>query len=171
MQAQKPTLPSFWTPSLTPTVDLAQALAARKKSKTSPMCPASSVDESHPLSQKQLISVDFSHEESGESKKPRRLCPSCMKMLSNASRPVLAKSCGHVFCRLCVTRLLRSPEQPCCYVCDASLGSGRGEGGAPVDKKAKTWLPDGLVELRTDGTGFSAAGSSIVERVTTNFQC
>jgi len=129
------------------------------------------------MSQKHLISIKFTKEESPESKKPRRLCPSCMKLLSNASKPVLAKSCGHVFCRSCVTRLIDSSkddpslEQPHCYVCDSSLGSRGGDGDIPLDKKARTRLPNGLVELKTDGTGFSATGASIVERVTTNFQC
>lgn len=57
-----------------------------------------------------------------------------------------------------------------CYVCDDNLEGSKGEDGKPR-KRAKGELPPGLVELKSDGTGFSAAGGNKVDKVSTNFQC
>jgi len=63
-----------------------------------------------------------------------------------------------------------------CYVCDASLAEkgdrSKEEEDQPAGKKkARGLLPSTLIELRSDGTGFSAGGASRVERDSTNFQC
>ena len=54
-----------------------------------------------------------------------------------------------------------------CYVCDANLTE-------KVDKKVKgekEKIKPGLVELRREGTGFSAGGPNQVRRELVNFQC
>ncbi|SPO02720.1 related to RING finger domain protein [Cephalotrichum gorgonifer] len=177
-KARKPTLPSFWTPSLTPTIDPETSLSSRKKAKESPVCPASSSTAPHVFSQKHLTSLSFTEEADASSPGAvRRLCPVCRKTLSNSSKPVAGKVCGHVFCRQCITRLVESSGRDAgavaCYVCDKSLDGGKGEDdeGKPREKRARGDLPLGVVELRSDGTGFSAAGGNKVERVSTNFQC
>lgn len=84
------------------------------------------------------------------------------------------KVCGHVFCRQCALRLVDSAAKDgsavACYVCDDDLEGAKGEDGKPR-KRAKGELPPGLVELKSDGTGFSAAGGNKVDKVSTNFQC
>lgn len=173
-QAQKSSLPSFWTPSLTPTVDPETSLSTRKKPKESPICPASPSDAPHVFSQRHLTPLSFTEEPDPSSPdEARRLCPVCRKALSNPSRPVAGKVCGHVFCRQCIVRLAETAGKDggvvACYVCDKSL-EGKGDEGKPK-KRAKGELPAGVVDLQTDGTGFSAAGGNKVEKVSTNFQC
>ncbi|RDA93357.1 hypothetical protein CP533_0346 [Ophiocordyceps camponoti-saundersi (nom. inval.)] len=65
-QAAKPTLPSFWTPSLTPDVHDSKLPQAASKEKTIPICPSSSDDNQHPISMQSLVSVHF-HEDSAPS--------------------------------------------------------------------------------------------------------
>ena len=172
-QAQKSSLPSFWTPSLTPTVDAETSLSTRKKPKDSPICPASSPDAPHVFSQRHLTALSFTEEADPSSPdEARRLCPVCRKALSNPSRPVAGKICGHVFCRQCIVRLAETAGKDggvvACYVCDKSL---EGKGEEKPKKRAKGEVPSGVVELTADGTGFSAAGGNKVEKVSTNFQC
>lgn len=82
------------------------------------------------------------------------------------------KVCGHVFCRQCIVRLAESAGKDggavACYVCDKSLED---EGEEKPKKRAKGGLPAGIVELTSDGTGFSAAGGNKVEKASTTFQC
>lgn len=181
-QALKPTLPSFWTPSLTPAIDAQTSLSSRKKPKDSPICPASSPTAPHIFTRTHLTPLTFTEEKDPSSPAVgavRRLCPVCLKTLSNPSRPVAGKVCGHVFCRACVVRLVDSAAKDggvvACYVCDKSLEEdakekGDGDEGKPR-KRVKGEMPAGVVELKSDGTGFSAAGGNKVERVSTQFQC
>ncbi|KAL2886215.1 Nitric oxide synthase-interacting protein [Ceratocystis lukuohia] len=181
--AAAPVLPSFWTPSLTPSVD-SNVILAGKKIKAGPVCPASKSDHEHGISAKHLITLKFTGEGGQEwvedkektssvsdPKKPRWFCPSCVKPLTNSSGAILAKDCGHVFCKGCTMMLIStsskskaagSPDEevPRCYICSSSLA---GEGGK------KHGLPAGLVSLKTEGTGFSARGQSKVQRSTTDF--
>ncbi|KAI0019024.1 hypothetical protein F4780DRAFT_780897 [Xylariomycetidae sp. FL0641] len=193
--AAKPTLPSFWTPSLTPGSTNAKQQALHDvapRHKTTPMCPAAPPDAPHPYSLHTLVRIQFSTEEDGA-----RVCPSCKKVLSNASRAMLAKPCGHVVCRSCVDRFMRpshDPHAPAnateelrCYVCETDLTFGRREeeeetvegerAGEEKKKKQKQKKKDkkkikpGLVELRSEGTGFSAGGANQVKKDGVAFQC
>ncbi|KAF4510411.1 hypothetical protein G6O67_002299 [Ophiocordyceps sinensis] len=60
-KAAKPTLPSFWTPSLTPDV------------------------------QDSLVTVHFNEDVGEPNETNRYTCPSCLKTLSNSSKPVMAE--------------------------------------------------------------------------------
>ncbi|TDZ20787.1 E3 ubiquitin-protein ligase CSU1 [Colletotrichum orbiculare MAFF 240422] len=166
-KTSKQALPSFWTPSQTPDAEAARKAAnILRKMKITPICPASPREFQHPYSLKSLIRLRF-HEEADANTNLTRRCPSCLKTLSNSSRPQLAESCGHIICRNCASKFVPPPKnsqdlpQPgTCFVCDATLApeavSGR-----------KNWQRgelSGLIELRCDGTGFSARGGSKVER-------
>lgn len=174
-KAAKPTLPSFWTPSLTPDVQTTKLAAVAKKEKASPVCPASARDDPHPISMQSLITINFNEEDVSGSDVKRRTCPSCLKALNNSSNPMMAKQCGHVLCHSCVKKFMipsgkkASPEDELpvtCYVCDVPL--------TPKPQKrdaAKADSVPGLVALRSEGTGFSARGTSTVERSGIAFQC
>lgn len=172
-KAAKPTLPSFWTPSLTPDAQTSKLPPVIKKAKTVPTCPASSPDDAHPITMQNLITIDFNEEETSTGK--QRTCPSCRKMLTNASNPMMAKQCGHVMCHNCVkqfmlpsTKKSSSEDDPplTCYVCDVPLTS-----KSQKHEGAKGSSIPGLVALRSEGTGFSARGASTVEKSSVAFQC
>jgi nitric oxide synthase-interacting protein len=174
-QAAKPTLPSFWTPSLTPQVQDGQLSQVTKKAKATPVCPASADDSPHALSMQKLITVHFDEEDDPSVGTKRRNCPSCRKTLSNASSAILAKRCGHVMCMKCAKQFLipsgkqKSSETGAiiaCYVCDEPIST-----KAPKEEQADGGLPSGLVALKSEGTGFSAKGSSTVKKSTVAFQC
>ncbi|KAH6661376.1 hypothetical protein BKA67DRAFT_654495 [Truncatella angustata] len=182
----KPKLPSFWTPSITPTSNTKDALHdIVKKAKTTPTCPASQQSNSHPYSLATLVTVHFTEDEDEKTRKKQRVCPSCKKVLSNASKAVLAKPCGHVVCKNCVDRFMRptghhdphaddfDPESLRCYVCDADLVDKKPakDKGEKSKKKDKEKIKPGLVDLRSEGTGFSAGGVNQVQKSGVAFQC
>lgn len=90
---------------------------------------------------------------------------------------MLAKPCGHVLCKNCVSKFMtasgvhdpHAPEvdqnQVLCYVCEADITE------RPESKASKGKVSPGLVEIKSDGTGFSGAGSNTVERTGVAFQC
>ncbi|KAI0437660.1 hypothetical protein F4803DRAFT_133180 [Xylaria telfairii] len=186
----QPTLPSFWVPSVTPSSNTRDTLhEVVKKSKTNPICPASPEDKLHTYSFHTLVSVHFTSEDGDEQRKGGktvRICPSCKKGLSNSSKATLAKPCGHVLCGSCVSKFMKSnhhdphphatePDVLRCYVCDADLterGGGSREEGSKGKKKDKDRIRPGLVELRSEGTGFSAGGANQVRKNgVAAFQC
>ncbi|OHF00589.1 RING finger domain-containing protein [Colletotrichum orchidophilum] len=178
-KASKDRQPFFWTPSQTPDANaarLAEGLkAAPKKVKLAPLCPASADDSRHSFSLKSLIPLKFKEELDAKTNSSRRICPSCVKTLGNASRPLMAENCGHVICRNCAVKFMApvkgddctTPQENACYVCDSGLPATR------PDSKQKERKQEfaGLVELRSEGTGFSARGASKVERRGVAFQC
>ena len=210
-KAAKPTLPSFWVPSVTPSSNSRDALhEVVKKSKTGPVCPASSEDRPHAYSLHGLIGIRFSTtaevddngrggtigrgmEGNGSGNgdgKVVRICPACKKGLGNSSRAVLAKPCGHVLCGSCVEKFMKpnkhnhydphatEPEVLRCYVCDADLIGGDTEEEKKNNKKEKKKekekekIKPGLVELRSEGTGYSAGGANQVRKNGVGaFQC
>ncbi|KXJ97718.1 hypothetical protein Micbo1qcDRAFT_156693 [Microdochium bolleyi] len=212
-KAAKPVLPSFWTPSIMPSSNTKDTLhTIAKKTKTVPMCPSAPEDDPHPYSLHSLVTLEFSEELDEKTRQPVRTCPACKKALTNASRPVLAKPCGHVLCRSCVEQFVKPSKHNdhhhhdphasidsgggrsgdgaddvpllLCYVCDADL-TDRGDdvvstkhGSDKADKKAKRKdkgekdkIGPGLVDLRCEGTGFSAGGANQVKKSGVAFQC
>ncbi|KAH7313269.1 zinc finger-containing protein [Stachybotrys elegans] len=173
-KAAKPTLPSFWSPSLTPDIQDSKLAPVAKKTKTSPVCPASTDENPHSLSLQKLIELKFHEDIDDNTKEKRKTCPSCRKLLSNSSSPVLAKQCGHVLCQPCVKQFLlpskqtaTEPQVPLtCFVCSEPLAATPSK-----NESDSSGLPPGLVALRSEGTGFSARGSSTVSKTGLGFQC
>jgi nitric oxide synthase-interacting protein len=116
-------------------------------------------------------------------------CPSCQKSLSNSTKAVIAVPCGHVLCKPCADRFLKPQTSPDphnpelehnivrCYVCEADLTTqpedteNGSKSKKKKSKKEKGGLKPGLVELRSDGTGFAGGGKAEVERKGVVFQC
>jgi nitric oxide synthase-interacting protein len=120
---------------------------------------------------KTLTSVNFSPDPN--SKDQKHTCPACSKALSNSTKGVLAVPCGHVLCKPCADKFLKSddpdPHNPKsehgvvrCYVCEEDLTSKPKSGDKKSSKKDK--VKRGLVQLRSDGTGFAGGGKAMVEK-------
>ncbi|KAK4230771.1 hypothetical protein QBC38DRAFT_467805 [Podospora fimiseda] len=178
-KASKPTLPSFWSPSVVPTSNSSNNLhEVKKKTKTQPACPSSSEDNPHYYSLHTLITVHFTEETDSATKKTQRICPACKKALSNSSKATLAKPCGHVLCKSCVDQFMRpsssAGESLRCFVCDTDLtdkpsSGGKKEGKSKQKEKDKEKIRPGLVELRREGTGFTAGGTTQAKKDKVNF--
>lgn len=172
-------LPAFWVPSKIPDHKKADLKAAKQQS----TCPAATVDQPHEFSLKTLITVRFGDVTKSNGTDPTtRACPSCDKALSNSSKAVIAKPCGHVLCKSCSDKFQKPQEKSAheatyddtvrCYVCQGDITPGRrskrkdkGNG----EKEAK--VERGLVELSTDGTGFAGGGKNMVKKHGLAFQC
>ncbi|KAG6365128.1 hypothetical protein INS49_006735 [Diaporthe citri] len=183
-KSAKPSLPSFWVPSVTPMSNTKDKLhEVKKKAKTTPICPSSQENSPHPYSLHTLVTINFTEEESKETKTKTRICPSCKKGLTNSSKAMLAKPCGHVLCKACASQFMKpSGHDPHadpadakhanavrCYVCDEDVTERPAKKGG--DKKEKDKIRPGVVELKSDGTGFSAGGTNEVKRSGNAFQC
>ncbi|EMD93058.1 hypothetical protein COCC4DRAFT_139442 [Bipolaris maydis ATCC 48331] len=179
-KAAKGHLPSFWVPGETPD----QHHKTAEQAKNTPICPSSSPDQPHNLSLKGLTSVHFNEEKSTETGKPVRTCPSCQKALSNSTKAMLAIPCGHVLCKPCVDKFLTpehrhhrdahddapAPDTIHCYVCDADLSAGPDAKEGKKKKKKEQAPKPGLVEIRSEGTGFASGGKAMVKREGVAFQ-
>ncbi|KAI1348644.1 hypothetical protein F5Y01DRAFT_208943 [Xylaria sp. FL0043] len=191
-KAAQPTLPSFWVPSITPSSNTRDALhEVVKKSKASPICPASPEDKPHTYALHSLVTVRFATEDDDKGRSQSKgekaawICPSCKKGLGNSSKAMLAKPCGHVLCGSCVEKFMKpnkhhdphatEPDALRCYVCDADLtdhGGANYEENSKGKKKEKDRIRPGLVELRSEGTGYSAGGANQVRKNgVAGFQC
>jgi nitric oxide synthase-interacting protein len=179
-------LPSFWVPGKIPK---AQKLEL-KTPKAHPTCPAAAADKPHDISLKTLITVHFTGDSDNKdvpaplsvdsSALPTRTCPSCSKPLSNATKAILAKPCGHVLCKPCSEKFQRAAEKSAhdsvhdetvrCYVCQEDVTAGRkGKKSEGEGKKEK--IDRGLVEISSEGTGFAGGGANMVKRQGVAFQC
>ncbi|KAK5174529.1 uncharacterized protein LTR77_001609 [Saxophila tyrrhenica] len=172
---------SFWVPSKIPDNKKADV----KTIKAQPTCPAAAADEQHPFTLKTLVAVNFSEDDrTGDKNAPStaegkvRACPSCDKALSNSTKAVLAKPCGHVLCKPCSDKFQRPPEKTAheehdetvrCYVCQEDVTPGRKV--KQKEGKEKVKVERGLVELSSDGTGFAGSGKNMVKRQGVAFQC
>lgn len=178
----KSELPSFWVPSETPE----NMKRDVKVIKQHPTCPAAAKEGSHDFSLRELISVNFSENVSVAGHDVLvQTCPSCNKALSNSTKAVLAKPCGHVLCQACSDRFQKLPEPSACqtegedtircYVCQEDITpSGRRKrrhdtkaGGGEKNTKGER----GLVVLSSEGTGFAGGGKNMVKKEGVAFQC
>ncbi|KAK4135291.1 ENOS interacting protein [Trichocladium antarcticum] len=165
--ASKPTLPSFWSPSVVPASNTSNVLhEVNRKVKTQPTCPSSDEDKPHYYSLHTLVTVSFTEETDPDTKTTLRICPACKKGLTNSSKAVMAKPCGHVLCKNCVDQFMKPPgaDSVRCFVCDADLTERKAKGN-------KEKIRPGLVELRREGTGFSAGGNNQVKKDSVMFRC
>lgn len=174
---------SFWVPSQIP--DNQKAVV--KDIKAQPTCPAAALSEPHSFSLKTIVTVNFTEEAKANSNAQAsttaegkvRVCPSCNKALSNTTKAVLAKPCGHVLCKACSDKFQRSPERSAhdpdadsaarCYVCQEDVTPKKRKEGK--DTKHKDRIERGLVELSSDGTGFAGGGKNMVKKAGVAFQC
>lgn len=141
-EALKSALPSFWSPSLTPSTNSVEI----KEVKVLPQCAGS--EEAHELSLKTLIDVKFSTEKD-DAGNPAYICPSCRKGLTNSLKTFLMQPCGHVVCKTCADQFVRKAKS--CFVCSAAL----------KDKD--------IIALSVDGTGFSGNGKAQVSKYNVAF--
>ncbi|CUS14215.1 unnamed protein product, partial [Tuber aestivum] len=186
-------LPSFWVPSLTPSVS--PSALPPKLPKLQPVCPASEKSHIHNYSLKALTTVHFDEEKDEKTNHgdPQRVCPACKRGLSNSTKAMLAKPCGHVICKPCADKFVSASQEGgeggvvTCFVCDELLtgnlgeksGKGGGEGGGEKGKKGKKEKKRekekgerGMVLIKCDGTGFSAGGGNVTtEKEGIAFQC
>lgn len=195
----KSELPSFWVPGETPSNQKSDL----KKTKLHPTCPAAETDKPHDFTLKSLVAVKFTGEEKSQSeskssdkeagdadgdKNAARSCPACNKALSNSTKAVLAKPCGHVLCKPCSNRFQKAKEKNVhdegeggeeegtvrCYVCQEDVTAGRkikkGKKDNAEGKEGKGG-ERGLVELSCEGTGFAGGGKNMVKKGGLSFQC
>ena len=202
---------SFWLPSQIggagESVDVNKVDVAKLK-KMQPLCPGSTPRSPHPISLKRLTAVHFSGEtndadtsklepvssnaantETGSA----RSCPSCSRALSNASKAVLLKPCGHVLCGSCVDKFMLGAaagehawEEPAehaegtiqCYVCSVDV-TPQAKANDPKSKKKtkkkgaaeEAEKERGLFDVASEGTGFAGGGTAEVKREGVAFQC
>jgi nitric oxide synthase-interacting protein len=128
-----------------------------------------------------LVTLVFTEEKDATAGTSQLICPACKKALSNTSKAMLAKPCGHVLCKSCVSKFMtptgvHDPHAPDvdqnavrCYICEADLTEKNGT--ESVKGKSKEQIKPGLVEIKSEGTGFSGAGGNTVERSGVAFQC
>lgn len=198
--AAKSDLPAFWVPGQTRTQSASAAAesGATRDGKAQPLCPGSAATAPHPISLKTLVSVRFSVDErarrNGASEQnategKSAMCPACNRVLSNASKAVLAKPCGHVLCSSCADKFVLNAADEGgdldqandekkralrCFVCSENLvpksKKGKEEKGREKEKE-KDKVKPGLVEISCEGTGFAGRGSNVVKRQGVAFQC
>lgn len=173
---------SFWIPSKIPDNKKADVKAIKQH----PTCPAAAADKPHDITLKGLITVHFTEDKASEGKSstsdaPTRSCPSCNKALSNSTKAILAKPCGHVLCKPCSDKFQKPPVPSAhdvdsdqtvrCYVCSEYITPGRKRKVKKKDSEKQESIELGLVEISSEGTGFAAAGKNMARKEDVAFQC
>ena len=156
--------------------------------KLQPLCPLSSPTNKHNISLKTLVSIKFtegSSQSSHSSKLASYICPACNKNLSNTSKAVMTLPCGHVLCKACAGKFMSSstattdPHAPpdeqktghiTCYVCEMDL-TAQPKSKKDGNKGDRNSIKPGLVELKSEGTGFASGGDNMISQKGTAFQC
>ena len=173
----KEDLPFFWAPGQTPDNKKADIKAI----KPNPTCPAAATDKPHDFTLKTLVTVNFSTDKPGttDTETPVRTCPSCNKVLTNSTKAILAKPCGHVLCKPCSDKFQRPAQKSAhdaqhdesvrCFVCSEDVTAGKRKGGEKEGKASK--VERGLVELSSEGTGYAGGGGNMVKKSGVAFQC
>ncbi|KAK6341185.1 hypothetical protein TWF696_008272 [Orbilia brochopaga] len=195
--ASAPKLPSFWIPSLTPSsstnaTPTTASTSTSKPPRLQPVCPGSDPEKLHHYSLKALVTVHFTEDDKDANKhgERARICPNCQKVLSNETKAVVAKPCGHVLCKPCVKKFILTPHDDPhasvdskqslhCSVCETSLSeppptqTSSSSSSRKKDRdKDKDAIKPGLVQISSDGTGFTAGGGKILaKKEMAAFQC
>jgi len=200
-EAARSALPSFWIPSLTPNSHNSTSTISTPPStkKLTPLCPGSNPSTPHPLSLKTLIPVHFTTEPPSTATPTTtipsspstpagstRTCPACSRPLTNASKAMLAKPCGHVVCAPCARKFItevsgcpnawngvesENDRTVRCFVCSMDLSGRRRVGKEDEEEGGKGNVKPGLVEISCEGTGFAGGGGNVVKREGVAFQC
>ncbi|KAJ1922029.1 hypothetical protein H4219_000376 [Mycoemilia scoparia] len=139
-EKDKPKLPSYWLPSLTP--ETKERLPEPPKARV--VCTGG--PQEHPLKLKHLISIKFKKQggSDSDSQKSRgdKLCPACDKNFTNGTKIQFLKACGHAFCQNCVKRFVVGSKQ--CFVCQEKCHS------------------KDIIEIVGEGTGFVGSGGQAI---------
>jgi nitric oxide synthase-interacting protein len=192
LAASKSVLPSFWVPGHETDAASANPNPSQHTASTKlhPLCPSSSEDSPHKLSIKSLTTINFLSETDPTTNKQVYTCPACKKGLNNGAKAVIAIPCGHVLCKPCAGKFLKpvmtpDPHNPGhehgvlrCFVCEADLtGEEMSIEKAEEKRKKKSKkgkepaVKPGLVELRSEGTGFASGGNNVIKKKGVVFQC
>ena len=192
MKSAKSKLPSFWVPSMTPSTTLSSKNTPALK--LQPLCPLSGPTNKHNISLKSLIAINFRKNNNGvrnssSSDRGAYICPACDKNLTNSLKAVMTIPCGHVLCKPCAGKFMSADQEPpdphaspgeqrkaqiLCYVCETDLSApskGKKTGDKVDKEKEKVSVKPGLVELKSEGTGFAGGGDNMVSSKGTAFQC
>lgn len=206
-EAKSRSLPSFWLPTTSTTSTAAittttttNGESSKKEKKQTPLCPGSTSSTPHPISLKTLIPIHFSSEKGTNSKTstsaisatsaqtnnsptdtPTWTCPACSRALTNASKAVLASTCGHVVCGQCADKFMKGDEDVnphgegveavVCFVCGVEVGGADGKRKGRDGEKGKKKGGGELLEIVCEGTGFAGGGGNVVTREGVAFQC
>ncbi|KAL8711962.1 MAG: hypothetical protein Q9220_003658 [cf. Caloplaca sp. 1 TL-2023] len=151
----------------------------------------SSAPNTHPsstISSKHAPSPAGEAAASSASASEQLICPSCAKPLTNTLKALFTIPCGHVLCKPCATKFMtpRPPDPHStskperdeggkvrCYVCEEDLTTVKGETKEKKKKREgrEAGVKRGLMELRSEGTGFAGGGENIARREGVAFQC
>jgi nitric oxide synthase-interacting protein len=142
---------NFWVPSVAavPDTTMAEDLSGGTSTQvpsskqTGVECPFSEAGKEHFLNVKRLVQVKFTTQQK------EKVCPSCRKTLTNSSKLVILRKCGHVLCKTC-SDFCKAKE--CCMVCSEKL-------------KKKDLIP-----LEAEGTGFASRGNTEIKKYQTAFK-
>lgn len=176
---------SFWVPGVDVSETNGRSAKKAKPEKLVPLCPASTSSTEHTYSLKTLVPIIFTEDEDSKTGQTIRICPSCRKGLSNSSRAILAKPCGHVICGGCVDQFMKPPHpdkagtnhaedgaKVKCYVCEADVTEKKAKNvDDGVKHKDKDKIRPGLAEISCEGTGFAGGGANIAKKQGVAFQC
>ena len=176
---------SFWIPGVDVSEANGHGAKRAKPEKLSPLCPASTPSTKHTYSLKTLVTVFFTEDKDSKTGETMRICPSCKKELTNSSRAMLAKPCGHVVCGSCADLFVKLPNpekagikgsedsvSALCYVCEANLTEKKAANADDsIQHKDKKKIRPALTEISCEGTGFARGGANIAKKTGVAFQC